>query len=67
MRLGGLAGLGLEHQVLTQIAKQLEEPELAALKGAFQRQADRALGLETQLSYAGRGDDGQELDGAFLI
>ena len=59
-RLGGLAGLGLEHAVLRGIADKLGYDELLALKGALERQAERVFPVETQLRAgerrrAGRG------------
>ena len=66
VRLGGLAGLGLEHAVLEAIVKKLEEPELDELRAAFEKQADRAWGAECQLSRGGEGKE-EDRDGAFLI
>ena len=66
-RLGGLAGLGLEHAVLRGIADKLGYDELLALKGALERQAERVFPVETQLRYGGGRENGGERDGAFLI
>ena len=66
-RLGGLAGLGLEHAVLRGIADKLGYDELLALKGALERQAERVFPVETQLRYGGGLENDGERDGAFLI
>lgn len=66
-RLGGLAGLGLEHAVLRGIADKLGYDELLALKGALERQAERVFPVETQLRYGGGRENDGERDGAFLI
>lgn len=66
-RLGGLAGLGLEHAVLRGIADKLGYDELLALKGALERQAERVFPVETQLRYGGGRENNGERDGAFLI
>ena len=66
VRLGGLAELGLEHDTLKAIAGRLEEPELEGLRAAFQRQVDKAWGVETQLK-APEGLELEQRDGAFLI
>ena len=66
-RLGGLAGLGLEHAVLRGIADKLGYDELLALKGALERQAERVFPVETQLRYGGGRENDGVRDGAFLI
>ncbi|WP_297210118.1 hypothetical protein [uncultured Flavonifractor sp.] len=66
VRLGGLAELGLERDTLAAIAGRLEEPELEQLRSAFQRQVDKAWGLETQLKAPER-PELEQRDGAFLI
>lgn len=66
IRLGGLAEMGLEHDTLKAIAGRLEEPELEGLRAAFQRQVDKAWGVETQLK-APEGLELEQRDGAFLI
>ena len=67
VRLGGVAGFGLEQATLKNIVQRLEEPELDALKRAFEAQVDKAWGVEPQLS-AWESKPGQESrDGAFLI
>lgn len=66
VRLGGLAELGLERDTLKAIAGRLEEPELEGLRAAFQRQVDKAWGVETQLK-APEGLELEQRDGAFLI
>ena len=67
VRLGGLAGLGLEHATLEAIAGKLEEPELEGLRRAFEKQADRAWGAESQLWHGGEQREEERRDGAFLI
>ena len=67
VRLGGLAGLGLEHGTLRRIAEKLEYEELADLRKALERQADRRFPAETQLSYGAGQETDQQRDGAFLI
>ena len=64
-RLGGLAGLGLEHAVLRGIADKLGYDELLALKGALERQAERVFPVETQLRYGGGRENDGVRDGAF--
>ena len=66
VRLGGLTELGLERDTLTAIAGRLEEPELEGLRAAFQRQVDKAWGMETQLK-ASEGLELEQRDRAFLI
>ena len=66
VRLGGLTELGLERDTLKAIAGRLEEPELEGLRAAFQRQVDKAWGVETQLK-APEGLELEQRDGAFLI
>ena len=66
VRLGGLTELGLDQDTLKTIAGRLEEPELEQLWCAFQRQADKSWGLETQLKGLEERDWDQR-DGAFLI
>ena len=67
VRLGGLAGLELEHGTLKAIAARLDYPELTALKGALERQADRRFPVETQLTYREGQNEREQRDGAFLI
>ena len=67
VRLGGAAGLKLEQAVLKNIVQQLEEPELDALKKAFEDQVDKAWGMETQLPAWERQIPAEGRDGAFLI
>lgn len=67
VRLGHLSGQGLEHGVLQRIVKRLEEPELAALKKAFERQVDKLYPMETQLAYGAPREERDGKDGAFLI
>ena len=67
VRLGGLAGLELEHGTLKAIAARLDYPELTALKGALERQADRRFPVEPQLTYREGQNEREQRDGAFLI
>ena len=67
VRLGHLSGQGLEHGVLQRIVKRLEEPELAALKKAFESQVDKLYPMETQLAYGTPREERDGKDGAFLI
>ena len=67
VRLGGLAGLELEHGTLKAIAARLEYPELTALRKALEKQADRRFPAETQLTYGEAQSGTEQRDGAFLI
>ena len=67
VRLGGVAGLALEQETLKGIVRKLEEPELDALKKAFEVQVDKAWGVETQLPAWERQIPAEGRDGAFLI
>ena len=67
VRLGGVAGLALEQETLKGIVQRLEEPELDALKKAFEVQVDRAWGVETQLPAWEKPIQAESRDGAFLI
>lgn len=67
VRLGGLAGLELEHGTLKAIAARLEYPELNALRKALEKQADRRFPAETQLTYGETQSGTEQRDGAFLI
>lgn len=67
VRLGGVAGLALEQETLKGIVRKLEEPELDALKKAFEVQVDKAWGVETQLPAWERPIAPESRDGAFLI
>ena len=67
VRLGGVAGLALEQATLKSIVQRLEEPELDALKKAFEVQVDKAWGVETQLPAWEQPIPTESRDGAFLI
>ena len=67
VRLGGLAGLELEHGTLKAIAARLAYPELNALRKALEKQADRRFPAETQLTYGEAQSGTEQRDGAFLI
>ena len=67
VRLGGVAGLALEQATLKSIVQRLEEPELDALKKAFEVQVDKAWGVETQLPAWEQPIPAESRDGAVLI
>ena len=67
VRLGGASGFGLEQTTLKAVVQRLEEPELLALKGAFERQVDKLWGVEPQLPGWEEQASPQTRDGAFLI
>ena len=67
VRLGGAAGLNLEQEILRSIVGRLEEPELDALKRAFEAQVDKVWGAEPQLPAWEGQTLPEERDGAFLI
>ena len=67
VRLGLLAGTGLERETLCSMAGKLSGEELAALKEAYGRQAGKRYPLNTQLSYQEGTRDREEQDQAFLI
>lgn len=66
-RLSCLAEPELDANVRQTIAGKLEEPELLALKQAYQRRLDQKFPVETQLRYGGGESGGDSRDGAFLI
>ena len=66
-RLGGLAECGLEAPVLEHIAEKLDEPELLALKQAYEGRLRASWPVETQLTYGGEKPVETARDGAFLI
>lgn len=66
-RLGGLAECGLEAPVLEHIAEKLDEPELLALKQAYEGRLRAGWPVETQLTYGGEKPVETARDGAFLI
>ena len=66
-KLGCLAEPELDYSVRKRIAEKLEEPELLALKRAYEKRLDERFPVGTQLSYAGVGQEENGQDGAFLI
>ena len=67
VRLGLLAGMGLERPALEALVDKLSPEELAALSKAWEQQAGRRYPLKTQLRYEEQSHPVQERDGAFLI
>ncbi len=67
VRLGLLAGVGLERPALEALVDKLSPEELAALSKAWGQQAGRRYPLKTQLRYEEQSHPVQERDGAFLI
>ena len=67
VRLGLLAGVGLERPALEALVDKLSPEELAALSKAWEQQAGRRYPLKTQLRYEEQSHPVQERDGAFLI
>ena len=67
VRLGALAGGGLDRAVLKRIADKLDAEELQALKGAYQARARERYPLPVQLEYAQKPEEDPREDGAFLI
>ena len=67
VRLGGVSGFGLEQSTLKAVVQRLEEPELNALKRAFEGQVDKLWGVEPQLPGWQEQTSGESRDGAFLI
>lgn len=67
MRLGALAGGGLDRDVLKRIADKLDVEELQALKEDYQARARERYPLPVQLEYAQKPEEEHREDGAFLI
>ena len=67
VRLGLLAGAGLERETLKAMADKLGQAELIAMKEAYGRQAAKRYPLKTQLEYGEKTVRPEEQDGAFLI
>ena len=67
VRLGLLAGVGLERPALEALVDKLSPEELAALSKAWGQQAGGRYPLKTQLRYEEQSHPVQERDGAFLI
>ena len=67
VRLGLLAGVGLERPALEALVDKLSPEETAALSKAWEQQAGGRYPLKTQLRYEEQSHPVQERDGAFLI
>ena len=67
VRLGLLAGVGLERRALEGLVGKLSPEEMAALSKAWERQAEGRYPLKTQLRYEEQTRPLQGQDGAFLI
>ncbi len=67
VRLGALAGVGLERETLVSMAEKLSREELLALKGAYEEQAGLRWPMRPQLSYGEKTAVRPEADRAFLI
>ena len=67
VRLGLLAGLGLECGQLREMANTLYPSQLEQLKQAYGRQAGKFYPMPTQLSYGEKLEEDRQLDEAFLI
>lgn len=66
VRLGLLAGLGLEREVLQSMADKLDYEQLLSAKEAYGRRAGERYPIRPQLSY-GQREEKNQADGAFLI
>lgn len=66
-RLGGLAETGMDAPVLERIAQRLEEPELLALKQAYEEKLRARYPAQPQLTYPVVEHMDRTRDGAFLI
>jgi len=67
VRLGLLAGLGLDRETLKAMAAGLDRERLGAMKEAWGRKAGERYPLRTQLEYGEKEADPDGRDGAFLI
>jgi len=67
VRLGLLAGLGLEAEQLRAMVKGMEANQLEQLKSAWGRQAEKRYPLKPQLEYGEKTTASKAVDGAFLI
>lgn len=67
VRLGLLAGAGLDRDTLKSMAGKLGQEELTAMKEVYGRQAVKRYPLKTQLEYGEKTVRPEEQDGAFLI
>lgn len=67
VRLGLLAGMGLDHNTLVSMTDKLSRKELLAMKEAYGRRAEERYPLKTQLEYGEKAALQNEKDQAFLI
>ena len=66
VRLNGLTGEGVAHEVMERITEQLGEEELLELRRVYAEKAAKRFPLVTQLNHGGQ-EERQSGDGAFLI
>ena len=67
VRLGLLAGLGMDRELLLGMTEKLTLPELTALKEAWGAKAARRYPICPQLEYGEKSGQPDSRDGAFLI
>ncbi len=67
VRLGTLAGVGLERETLTRVAGKLSRQELLEMKRAYEEQAGLRWPMKPQLRYGEETAVRPETDRAFLI
>ena len=67
VRLGLLAGLGLEAEQLRGMAEVMSAQQLEQLKAAYGKQAEKRYPIRTQLDYGEKTTQRKEADRAFLI
>lgn len=67
VRLGLLAGLGMDRELLLGMTEKLTLPQLTALKEAWGAKAARRYPIRPQLEYGEKSGQPDSRDGAFLI
>ena len=67
VRLGLMAGLGLEAKQLRDVVNTLYPYQLEQLKQAYSRQAEKQYPLRPQLKYGDKQEENRQRDAAFLI
>ena len=67
VRLGLLAGLGLEAEQLHAMANAMNDEQLQQLKQAYGKQAEQRYPLRPQLKYEEKKQENRQRDAAFLI
>lgn len=67
VRLGLLAGLGMDRELLLSMTEKLSLPQLTALKEAWGAKAARRYPIRPQLEYGEKSGQPDSRDGAFLI